>query len=150
MTRAVRRRVASSSSNGGRSPMMRSLLLGSVCIFLTGIASLELVGPANAGSLDRWRPNPVVGLLESVALRIHWLDSIDELRWTAENSGQEINEKHLKGFSILSRNTNTGAYTCDVYVVEMTGSHVDENRTTTFGHEVLHCFGLRHDGLRHK
>jgi hypothetical protein len=25
------------------------------------------------------------------------------------------------------------------------GAFVDDDRTKTFGHEVLHCFGLRHD-----
>ena len=109
------------------------------------MASLDLVGPANAESPDRWRANPSVGILENVALRIHWLDSTDELREAAQNSGQRVNENYLKGFSILKRNTETGAYTCDLYVVKMTGALVDEDRTTTFGHEVLHCFGLRHE-----
>jgi hypothetical protein len=51
----------------------------------------------------------------------------------------------LNGFSILKRNTATGEYVCDLYVVKMTGAYVDEDRTTTFGHEVLHCFGFRHE-----
>ena len=109
------------------------------------MASLDLVGPANAQSPDRWRPNPAVGLLESVALRIHWLDSTDELREAAKSDGRDIKQMGLHGFSVLKRNTETGTYVCDVYVVKMTGAHVDEGRTTTFGHEVLHCFGLRHE-----
>src|SRR5262245_47415498 len=124
---------------------MRSRRFASVCFLFTAMPSLELVSRANAESLDRWRPNPTVGLLESVALNVHWLDSTDELREAAQNSGQNINLKYLKGFSILKRNTETGAYTCDVYVVKMSGAHVDEDRTTTFGHEVLHCLGLRHE-----
>jgi hypothetical protein len=35
--------------------------------------------------------------------------------------------------------------TGNLYVVKMTGAFVDDDRTKTFGHEVLHCFGLRHD-----
>ena len=113
--------------------------------WLVVLASLELAEPATAESPDRWRPNPSVGLLEGVALRIHWLNSTDELREAAEGSGQPINDNYLKGFSILKRNTKTGEYVCDLYVVKMTGAFIDGDRTTTFGHEVLHCFGLQHE-----
>ena len=106
------------------------------------LASLELVCPAAAEGPDRWRAYPNVGLLEGVTLRIHWFDSTDELREAAKSSGQEINEIGLNGFSILKRNTKTGDYVCDLYVVRMTGAHIDGDRTTTFGHEVLHCFGF--------
>ena len=51
----------------------------------------------------------------------------------------------LHGFSVLKRNSETGAYVCDIYVVKMIGAQVDGDRTTTFGHEVAHCFGLRHE-----
>jgi hypothetical protein len=109
------------------------------------LASLELFGLARAESPERWRSNPHVGLLEEVTLRIHWLESNDELREAAKNSGQPINENYLKGFSILKRNTKTGAYVCDLYVVKMTGAQLDGDRTTTFGHEVLHCFGFQQE-----
>ena len=108
------------------------------------MASLGLGTPANAEIPDRWRPNPNVGLLEGVTLRIHWFESSAELREAAENSGQE-KELSLLGWSILKRNAQTGEYVCDVYVVKMTGVNVDGDRTTTFGHEVLHCFGLSHN-----
>jgi hypothetical protein len=80
-----------------------------------------------------------------LTLRIHWFESTEELREAAKNSGQEINEIGLHGFSILKRNKETGAYSCDLYVRDMRGGLVDGDRTTTFGHEVLHCFGLKHD-----
>ncbi len=79
-----------------------------------------------------------------MTLRIHWFNSTDELREASQASGQAINEIGLHGFSILKRNTKTGEYVCDLYVVKMTGAQVDGDRTTTFGHEVLHCFGLQH------
>jgi hypothetical protein len=113
--------------------------------WLAVLASLGLVDLANAESPDRWRPNPNVGLLEDVTLRIHWFESTAELREASRNSGQAIKEIGLNGFSILKRNTKTGEYFCDVYVLKMTGAQVDGARTTTFGHEVLHCFGLRHE-----
>ena len=80
-----------------------------------------------------------------MTLRIHWFESTAELREAAKNSGQEIKEIGLRGFSILKRNTKTGEYVCDLYVVKMRGASVDGDHTTTFGHEVLHCFGLSHD-----
>ena len=109
------------------------------------MASLGLGGPAHAEIPDRWRPHPNVGLLEGMTLRIHWFESSAELREAAENSGQEMKELGLLGYSIIRRNIETGEYVCDVYVVKMTGATVDGDRTTTFGHEVLHCFGLNHD-----
>lgn len=114
------------------------------CTWIFVLASLGLAGLANAKSPDRWRPNPSVGLLEGMTLRIHWFDSTSELREAAKNSGQAINEIGLNGFSILRRNAKTGEYVCDLYVVKMIGAQVDGDRTTTFGHEVLHCFGLQH------
>ena len=115
------------------------------CAGLSIMASLGLGTPANAESPDRWRPNSNVGLLESMTLRIHWFESSAELREAAKNSGQRINEIGLHGFSILRRNRQTGEYVCDLYVVKMTGALIDGDRTTTFGHEVLHCFGLGHE-----
>ena len=115
------------------------------CVGLTLMASLELTDPANAQIPERWRAHPSVGLLEGVTLRIHWFSSTEELREAAKNSGQKINEIGLKGFSILKRNTKTGEYTCDLYVVNMTGAQIDADRTMTFGHEVLHCVGLQHE-----
>jgi hypothetical protein len=114
--------------------------------WLAVLASLGLAGgPANAEDPDRWRPHPNVGLLESVILRIHWFESSAELREAAKASGREIDETGLHGFSVLKRNTETGEYVCDLYVLKMAGAFVDGDRTTTFGHEVLHCFGLRHE-----
>jgi hypothetical protein len=111
-----------------------------------GLMVLSGLGnPAHAEVPDRWSPNPDVGLREGMTLRIHWFESSAELREAAENSGQEIKEIGLLGYSILRRNTQTGEYVCDIYVVKMRGAQVDGDRTTTFGHEVLHCFGLSHD-----
>ena len=104
-----------------------------------------LNGPANAEGLQRWRPYPELGVLKNVELRIHWFNSSEELREASRNSGQTINEIGLNGFSILKRNTKTGEYSCEIYVVKMSGAQVDGDRTTTFGHEVLHCFGLKHE-----
>jgi len=135
------------SSGNSRSPACRRLF--ETCRrgsgWLAILASLGLGSPANAEIPDRWRPNPNVGLQEGMTLRIHWFESSAELREASENSGQEIKEIGLLGYSILRRNKETGEYVCDVYVVKMTGAQVDGDRTTTFGHEILHCFGLKHE-----
>ena len=104
-----------------------------------------MAGPADASgpTHDRWRPHPEVGVLEHVTLRIHWFESSEELREAARGRG--IKDLGLHGFSILKRNTKTGEYFCEVYVVKMIGTQVDGDRTTTFGHEALHCFGLKHE-----
>jgi hypothetical protein len=108
-------------------------------------AVLALMGLGEAVSADRWQPLPGVGMLDSVVLRIHWFGSTAELREAAKNSGQITKYTDVKGFSFLKRNTKTGEYVCEVYVVNMDGGLVDGDRTKTFGHEVLHCLGLHHE-----
>ena len=82
-------------------------------------------------------------LRDHVTLRMHWYDSLEQLREAAPE--QAVGDGDLQGFSILRRNTETGTWVCDVFVVKMRGALVDNDRTMTFGHELLHCFGLRHD-----
>jgi hypothetical protein len=91
---------------------------------------------------DRWLPHPKVGVLDRVTLHIHWHDSLAELRETA--SRFNVGAADLRGFSVLRRDTTNGLWVCDVHVVRMRGALVDKERTVTFGHEVLHCFGFRH------
>jgi hypothetical protein len=138
--RAVRRRGSVAST-------VRRLLGPYVLAprWLAGLALLALIGTADADGPDRWRVYPSVGLIEKVTLRIHWFESSAELREAAKNGVQGINGIGVHGFSTLRRNVETGEYVCDVYVVKMTGADVDGDRTTTFGHEILHCFGLRHE-----
>jgi hypothetical protein len=114
-------------------------------VLVAVLACVTVGGPAGAEIIDRWQPLPSVGVLDNIVLRIHWFGSSAELREAAKNSGQAIKDTDLKGFSFLKRNTQTGEYVCDVYVVKMAGGLVDRDRTTTFGHEVLHCLGLHHD-----
>ena len=114
-------------------------------LLLLLLAAVTLAGTGNANERPRWRTHPDVGLLTNVVLRIYWFDSSEALREASEASGQQINETGLKGFSLLKRNSKTGEYVCELYVLKMTGAQLDGDRTTTFGHEVLHCFGLRHE-----
>lgn len=120
-------------------------LVGHGLSALSIIVLLQIAGPASASSPERWRLHPSVGLLDTLTLRIHWFASTKELREAAKDSGHPIDEIGLHGFSVLKRNAQTGEYVCDMYVVKMTGALVDNDRTMTFGHEVLHCFGLKHE-----
>jgi hypothetical protein len=99
-------------------------------------------GPVGMVTPDRWRPHADVGVLDHVTLRMHWYDSFELLREAAVE--HDLSDEGLHGFSILRRNTATGEWVCDVFVLKMRGALVDNDRTVTFGHEVLHCFGFRH------
>jgi hypothetical protein len=102
--------------------------------------------PGGANAAERWHPYPTVGVLENVTLRVRWFEDIVELRKAAKDTGLKIDESgFLHGLSVLRRNTETGAYVCDVFVLELKGAPLDAMRTMSFGHEVLHCFGLAHD-----
>jgi hypothetical protein len=143
-----RHREPAAAHTGGAWPGASRRLLGPTChrwIWLTVLASLGFAGPAKAEGPERWRRNPGVGLLDNVTLRIRWFESTAELREASAANGQQINETGLRGFSILKRNKETGAYVCEVYVVKMVGAQLDGDHTMTFGHEVLHCFGLQHE-----
>jgi hypothetical protein len=111
---------------------------------LCALLALEpaLAGPVGMETPDRWRPHAKTGVLEHVTLRMHWFDNLALLREAA--ASHDVGGDDLRGFSILRRNTATGEWHCDVFVVRMRGAFVDNDRTITFGHEVLHCFGLRH------
>ena len=108
-------------------------------------ATLGLTSPSAAQIPDRWRAHPNIDVLDRVTLRIHWHASSSELRQAAKSSGRNIKARGLHAFSILRRNTKTGEYVCDVFVLKMRGAFVDNDKTMTFGHEVLHCFGLTHE-----
>jgi hypothetical protein len=119
----------------------RSVALGLAVALLAWPA--VAAGPVGAAVRDRWQPHADVGLLDRVTLNVHWHDSVDALRAAAVGRG--LGAVDLHGFSILRRNTETGEWVCDVFVVKMRGALVDNDRTVTFGHEVLHCFGFRHE-----
>lgn len=106
-------------------------------------ASTAFAGPLGMVAPDQWQPHTKVGILDRVTLRVHWHDNLELLRETAK--GHNVGVVDLRGFSILRRNTESGEWICDVFVVRMRGALVDNDRTVTFGHEVLHCFGFRHE-----
>jgi hypothetical protein len=108
--------------------------------------ALSIGIPETTYAADRWRPYPTVGVLEGVTLRVRWFEDIVELRKAAKDTGLRVDEGGaLHGLSVLRRNKETGEYVCDVFVLELKGAPLDNMRTMSFGHEVLHCFGLVHD-----
>lgn len=105
-----------------------------------------LVGShGSADAAEPWRIHRDVGVLERVTLRIHWYENTVELREAAKDIGLDIELIGLHGLSVLRRNTVTGEYVCELFVLRVTRTGIDHARTTNFGHEVLHCFGLKHD-----
>jgi hypothetical protein len=53
---------------------------------------------------------------------------------------RDLRQNHRRGFSILRTNRETGARTCEIYLPdEKRPSAVDDEATTTLGHELLHC-----------
>jgi hypothetical protein len=118
----------------------RAFGLALVCALLS--LPPAYAGPVGMVTPDRWQPHADVGVLDHVTLRMHWYDSLELLREAA--LGHDLSGDDLHGFSILRRNTATGEWVCDVFVLKMRGALVDNDRTVTFGHELLHCFGLRH------
>jgi hypothetical protein len=107
------------------------------------LAAQALANPGPNSGPDQWQPHAQVGVLDNVTLRVHWHDSLKLLREAA--TAQNVNGVDLHGFSVLRRNGATGEWVCDLYVVKMRGALVDNDRTMTFGHEALHCFGLQHE-----
>lgn len=110
---------------------------------ITLAATSALANPLALPTPDQWVAHKAVGILDRVTLRAHWYESLTALRKAAAE--RDIHSRSLRGFSILSRNTETGEYVCDVFMVSMGSALVDNDRTVTFGHEVLHCFGFRHN-----
>ena len=137
MTRLVSRVFAVAVTSRRRALRILGLL------WVIFAASPALPEPLGMVTPDRWMTHRAVGLLDRVTLRIHWYESLAALREAA--IGRDVAPGDLRGFSILSRNTKTGEYSCDVFVVKMGGALVDRDRTVTFGHEVLHCFGWSHN-----
>jgi hypothetical protein len=118
----------------------RALLLGALLATLA--ATPASAKPLGFVTPDQWQPHAQVGILERVTLNIHWHDSLALLREAA--AAHDVDDTDLHGFSILRR-TAAGDWICDVFVLRMRGALVDNDRTMTFGHEMLHCFGYRHE-----
>jgi hypothetical protein len=53
---------------------------------------------------------------------------------------RNLNHHHRRGFSVLKRNRETGALTCEIYLSdEERPREVDDAATLSLGHELLHC-----------
>lgn len=53
---------------------------------------------------------------------------------------RDIRQNNRHGFSILKRNSETGALTCEIYLPnEQRPREVDDQATLSLGHELLHC-----------
>jgi hypothetical protein len=53
---------------------------------------------------------------------------------------RDIRQSNRHGFSVLKRNLETGAFTCEIYLpADKRPRLVDDEATLTIGHELLHC-----------
>ena len=98
---------------------------------------LALCGAATAA--DFWTP---VEDVDVVVVRVHWV-SVGELRAAAKMVGKRPQTKPM-GFSVLRKNTETGAYSCDIYFARVP-TRLKDDATALIGHEFLHCLAFRHD-----
>ena len=98
---------------------------------------LTLLAPADASEL--WTS---VEEVSAVTVRIYWVPRV-ELLAIARDLGQKPQTTAL-AFSVLRKNVETGAYTCDVYMPSPPVRTWDKP-TLSLGHELAHCLGFVHE-----
>ena len=97
---------------------------------------LALCAPATASEL--WT---VIEEVQTVSVRVHWVSRV-ELLAIARDLGQKPQAEAL-AFSVLRKNVETGAYTCDLYMPSRP-SRTWDKPTLSLGHELAHCLGFVH------
>ena len=61
-------------------------------------------------------------------------------KYGADVDLREIRQDYRHGFSILKKNRETGALTCEIYLPnDKRPREVDDEATLSLGHELLHC-----------
>lgn len=61
-------------------------------------------------------------------------------KYGASFDRRDLRQDHRHGFSILKKNRETGALTCEIYLpADERAREVDDEGTLTLGHELLHC-----------
>jgi hypothetical protein len=102
----------------------------------------SLVCALSAGSAvagDLVKPTIDVSDLRVVVRRL----SAVELASLQRQHGLRIDRRDIRqgrGFSILKRNIESGAFTCEIYLpADQRPRIVDDEATLTIGHELLHC-----------
>jgi hypothetical protein len=102
-------------------------------------ASALLAGPALAG--ETIRPTVDFNDMRVVVTYV----STGELAKLQHAHGaaldrRDVRQDHRHGFSILKRNRETGALTCEIYLPnDKQPREVDDSATLSLGHELLHC-----------
>ena len=75
---------------------------------------------------------------------VRYVSTGELLNLQAKHGGRpdrrEIRQDYRRGFSILRRSRETGALTCEIYLLNASRPHeVDDDGTLSLGHELLHC-----------
>ena len=104
------------------------------------LAAALVVGPAARGG-DALKPTINFNDMRVVVAYV----STNELAGLQQKFGshfdrRDIRQTHRHGFSILKKNRETGALTCEIYLPsDERPREVDDEGTLTLGHELLHC-----------
>jgi len=105
---------------------------------VVGCCGLCLALGASAHAGEFWTRVADVG---NVTLRVQWV-SVAALTAAAKKVGKIASTEPM-GFAVLHKNTETGAFTCDVYIAA-DPARIDR-LTSLLGHELSHCLGFSHD-----
>jgi hypothetical protein len=107
-------------------PAMKTMLLAVLVLALTSVASAE---PVRA-TLD----------LSAVRVEITWVETQAEMKRLRSEHGKapldSVIKTELKAFSVLGK--RDGDYVCLVFAFRPRS--VDDDITTSLGHEIAHCF----------
>jgi len=106
-------------------------------VFALSLALLE--GPVQGGEV--LKPTLDVNDLRVVIAYVSTGQLVNlQRQYGAHIDLREIRQDYRHGFSILKTHRETGARTCEIYLPnDQRPREVDDERTLTLGHELLHC-----------
>jgi hypothetical protein len=103
------------------------------------LAQVLVAGPVSGGEL--LKPTSDFNDVRVVVRYVSTGDLVSLQRKYGANGGlRDIRQSHRRGFSVLKKDRETGALTCEIYLPsERRPREVDDEATLTLGHELLHC-----------
>lgn len=106
-------------------------------VFATSLALLQR--PVQAGEM--MKPTVDFNDMRVVVNYVSTGDLVNlQRQFGARVDVRDVRQSHRHGFSILKKNRETGALTCEIYLPNDKRSvEVDDEGTLSLGHELLHC-----------
>lgn len=103
-------------------------------IITAGILTLAVLPSCdNAGTINKTQINNS-GMELSVVVTTY--PSVESLNAANDRLRPNVEDKDVKGFFILWK-TEVDSYVCELHVLDIV--RVDDDRTTSWGHELAHC-----------